>query len=146
ILRVWDFDIRTVKAALARSSKRKIGLLIFPPLCRWSSYAAWKFFKRDEPGLDLRTYRQTVRRLGLRQDFPILVQNIKLCSGDVDYTAAGMRWLRETGVLSNQLYETAAQYSKKVPFDALCKELWRKRRALLGAATQNGKKMSHDVK
>jgi hypothetical protein len=49
---------------------------LLPPLSRWNSAAAYELMKWGEPGLDVRTYRQAVRRLGLRQELPILVQKI----------------------------------------------------------------------
>jgi hypothetical protein len=69
----------------------------WPPLSRWNGRAAWQLLKMREPGLDERTYRQRVSRLGLYQFKPILVQKTKISPSTVTltYTPAGERWLRD---------------------------------------------------
>jgi hypothetical protein len=88
---------------------------MLPPLSRWNSAAACELMKcNGEPGLDVRTYRQAVRRLGLRQELPILVQKITKRPGDftVTFTAEGYRWLEE-----NRLLPAATQNVQKTSHD-----------------------------
>lgn len=120
--------------------KEQIVATSFPPLSRWNGRAAWKLVKTlmRMPGLDYQTYRQRVRRLGLDQLEPILVQKIKIgeigpstIAPTITFTPLGMQWLRSMKAsICCPRCEATIQIREN---------------HLLGAVTQNDQKMSHDM-
>jgi hypothetical protein len=72
---------------------------IMPPLSHWATPALFGYFKQieQEPGLTYHTFRQRLRRCGLRPQLPLLVKKF---NPGIELTEEGLQWVRERELLA----------------------------------------------